>query len=317
MSKPLFAAFVIWLFLLTSLSGVGTEHEAGISAQNCDQSSQRKISLSVVNKEGGSVDNLRPEDLTISENKGFREILKLERRTNESLSVTILIDTSASQQRTLAGTKLAAQKFVESILRSSKDRAALVSFTGQATIEQDLTDDLTRMRAAIDRVKFVPPRGYLPGGLVIGPTPPSRAQILLGATAIWDAIWATVDRIQAAGDSRRVIVLLTDGEDTISKIKLRDAIEHAGTNNVAIFSIGIADGQYTEVNRDSLKKLSEETGGRSFFPKRVAELDGIFLQTAQAFQSQYLLSYCAANQKPAIKPLKIEIEVKNPQLRQS
>ncbi len=294
MSKPLFAAFVIWLFLLTSLSGVGTEHEAGISAQNCDQSSQRKISLSVVNKEGGSVDNLRPEDLTISENKGFREILKLERRTNESLSVTILIDTSASQQRTLAGTKLAAQKFVESILRSSKDRAALVSFTGQ-----------------------VPPRGYLPGGLVIGPTPPSRAQILLGATAIWDAIWATVDRIQAAGDSRRVIVLLTDGEDTISKIKLRDAIEHAGTNNVAIFSIGIADGQYTEVNRDSLKKLSEETGGRSFFPKRVAELDGIFLQTAQAFQSQYLLSYCAANQKPAIKPLKIEIEVKNPQLRQS
>jgi hypothetical protein len=71
-----------------------------------------------------------------------------------------------------------------------------------------------------------------------------------------------VDGIQAAGDSRRVIVLLTDGEDTISKVKLRDAIEHAGTNNAAIFSIGIADSQYTDVNRDSLRKLSEETGGR-------------------------------------------------------
>jgi len=318
MYQRLFATLVIYLFMLASLlSGTATEHGAGISAQNCDQSSQRKISLSAVNREGGPVDNLRLEDLTISENKGLREILKLERRTNESLSVAILIDTSTSQQRTLAGTKFAAQKFVESILRSSKDRAALVSFTGEATIEQDLTDDLTRLRAAIDRVKFVPPRGYLLGGVVIGPTPSSRAQILLGATAIWDAIWATVDGIQAAGDSRRVIVLLTDGEDTISKVKLRDAIEHAGTNNVAIFSIGIADGQYTDINRDSLKKLSEETGGRAFFPKKVAELDGIFLQTAQALQSQYVLSYCAANQKPAIKPLKIEIEVKNPQLRSS
>lgn len=315
MSKPRFATFAIRLFLFASLSGIATEYRGIASAQTCDQSSQRQMSLSAVNNEGNSVDNLHSEDLTISEDKAARAILKLERTSNEPLLIAILIDTSASQERTLAGTKLAAQKFVESILRSSKDRAALVSFSGEATIEQDLTGDLNKLRAAIDRVKFVPPRGYLLGGVVLGPTPPSRNQPIAGATAIWDAIWAAVDGIQPASGSRRVIVLLTDGEDTSSKTKLRDAIGHSAVNDVAVFSIGIAG--YGDLNRDTLKKLSEETGGRAFFPKKVADLDGIFLETAQAFQSQYVLTYCSANQKPAAKPLKIEIEIKNAQLRQS
>ncbi len=318
MCQRLFATFAIWFCLGASLlSGTGTNLSVNASAENCPPSNQRKISINVRDKGGRFVDDLHPEDLTILENKASREILKLERKTNEPLSVAILIDTSASQERTLAGTKLAAQKFVESILRSGKDHAALVSFTGEATIEQDLTNDLMRLRASIDRVKFVPPSGFLLGGVVLGPTPPSGGQGLPGATAIWDAIWATVDGIQPAAGSRRVIVLLTDGEDTNSKVKLRDAIEHAATNDVAIFSIGIAADRYDGLNRDSLKRLSEETGGRAFFPKKVPDLDGIFSETAQALQSHYVLSYCAANQKPEAKRLKIEVEVKNLQLRKA
>lgn len=317
MSQRLLATFVIWLLLLASLlAGAGTDLSATASAQTCGQSSQRNISLRAINKDGGSVDNLRLEDLTISENNASREILKLERKTNEPLSVAILIDTSFSQERTLPLTKLAAQKFVESILRSDKDRAALVSFTGEAIVEQDLTNDLTKLLAAIDRVKFVPPRSSMLGDVVLGPTPP-RAQTIAGATAIWDAIWATIDGIKPAAGSRLVIVLLTDGEDTISKTKLRDAIAHAATSDVAVFSIGVADNSYGGVDRDGLKRLSEETGGRAFFPKKVTDLDAIFIETMQALQSQYVLSYCAANQEPAVKPLKIEIQIKNPQLRQS
>jgi len=318
MCQRLFASFAVWFFLEASLLwGIGTDLPVNASAENCTPSSQRKISLTVQDKDGRFVDDLYPEYLTISENKASREILKLERRTNEPLSVAILIDTSASQERTLAGTKLAAQKFVESILRSSKDRSALVSFTGEATIQQDLTNDLAKLRAAIDRVKFVPPLGYQGGGVVISNTPPNRAQLLAGSTAIWDAIWVTVDGMTSAADSRRVIVLLTDGEDTISKLNLRDAIEHAAKNDIAIFSIGIANDKGYGLNRDNLKRLSEETGGRAFFPKKVVDLDAIFSETTQALQSQYVLSYCAANQKPAAKRVKIEIEVKNPQLRKS
>ena len=313
LSQRLFASFLTGIFLLLSLAVTG--HETTADAQTCERSSQRKFSLSVVNREGKSIENLRTEDLTLSENKAARQILTLERKTNEPLSVAILIDTSASQERTLPGTKLTAQKFVESILRSDKDRAALVSFTGEATIEQDLTNDLTRLRAAIDRVKSVPPRGSLLGNVVLGPTPPSGNQMPAGATAVWDAIWATVDGIQPAADSRRVIVLLTDGADNVSKTKLRDAIGHAAANDVAVFSIGIADSDSYDLNRDSLKKLSEETGGWAFFPKKLTDLDGIFLQTAQALQARYVLTYCTPNQNPAVKPAKIEIEVKNPQLR--
>ena len=318
MRQRLFVTLAIWLGLGASLlPQTGTDLWVNASAENCAPSNRRTISLSVRDKKGRFVDDLHAEDLTISENKASREILKLERKTNEPLSVVILIDTSASQERTLAGTKLTAQKFVESILRSGKDHASLVSFAWEATIEQDLTPDLMKLRAAIDRVKSVPVSGFLLGGVVLGPTPPNGSKVPPGGTAIWDAIWATVDGIQPAAGSRRVIVLLTDGEDTISKVKLRDAIEHAATNDLAIFSIGIGADRYAGLNRDSLKRLSEETGGRAFFPKKVADLDGIFSETAQALQSQYVLTYCATIPKPTVKRLKIQVEVKNPQLRKS
>lgn len=311
-----FAIFITGLVLVALVSGIASEYEVSAGAPSCAQSSQRVISLTTVNKEGGAVADLRAEDLTLTEEKVSREILKLEHKANEPLAVAIMIDTSASQERTLAGTKLAAQRFVETILRSNKDSAALVSFTSVSHIEQDLTNDLTKLRAAIDRTRFVPPPGYVAGGTIIGPLP-TKNPMSAGATAIWDAVRATVDTLPPAADSRRLIILLTDGEDTISKIKLRDAIEHAAANDVAVFSFGIAAGDFYELDRDSLKKLSEQTGGRAFFPKRVADLDAILLETAASLQSRYALSYCAGNQKPSSDPLKIQIEIKPPPLRQS
>jgi Ca-activated chloride channel homolog len=316
MCQRLCTAFAIWSFLGAALlSGAGTDLSVSPS-ENCAGPNQRRLSLSVQDKKGQIVDNLLAEDLTISENKASRELLKLERRTNEPLSVVLLIDTSASQERSLAGAKLAAHKFVESILRSDKDRAAIVSFTGKTTMEQPLTNDLSRLRAAIDRVKFVPPPGYQAGGIIVGRTPPSPDQLILGSTALWDALWTTIDGMEPAPDSRRVIVLLSDGGDTVSKMKRRDAIEYAASRDVSIFSVGIADDVYN-LDRENLKRLSEETGGSSFFPRKVADLNVVLSETAQALQSRYLLSYCGANQNPSVKPIRIEIEVKNPQLRQS
>lgn len=283
---------------------------------NCEQINQRIITLTVVDKSGAPVENLRSEDLSLFENKAPREIIKVERQKDQPLSVVILIDTSASQERSLARTKLAAQKFVEATLRSDKDTAAVVSFTGEATIEQDLTNDLTRLRAAINRVKFVAPPGFLTGGVVLGP-PPSGDQRVLGTTAIWDAVWATVNDIKPTAGSRRIMVLLTDGEDTSSKTKMGAAIEYAAIHDVAIFCIGIADESYVDLKRGNLKRLSEETGGDVFFPKKVAELDAIFSQILKAIQSNYLLCYCAAGLRNANKPLRLEIKNSRPDVRLS
>ncbi|HUS09277.1 MAG TPA: VWA domain-containing protein [Pyrinomonadaceae bacterium] len=288
--------------------------QTSLAAETCETARQRTIALSVATKEGASVDNLRPEDLAVLENKTTREILKLESLKDLPLSMAIMIDVSTSQERTLAGTKLAAQELVKNILHSDKDRAAVVSFTSEATIEQDSTNDVAKLLAAIERLKFVRPPGYIGGGVVVGP---KRPQNLPGATALWDAIEATVKRIQSDGGSRRVLVILTDGEDTYSRASVRDAIERAAVSNVAVFSIGIADEKYYTVNRDQLQKLSEETGGRAFFPKKIAELEGIFRQTMRDLESQYALTYCTVNPKVDRKPVKIKIDLKNPVLVQS
>lgn len=314
MTKGIFTALVISLFLSGSFPArPAAEVSVVAGAEACSPSSERKILVTLVDKEGRSVGDLRSEDLSISENKSSREILKLENAKDEPLAVAILIDTSASQKRTLDGTKLVAQKFVESFLRSTRARAALVSFAETAIIEQDLTSNFDRLQAAISRVRYVHP---LFGGVIT--SPPRGKQMLSGTSAIWDAVWATVDGITPAAGERRLIVLLTDGEDTSSRTALREAIERAAVNQFAVFPIGIADKeQYYQVASDKLRKLADGTGGRAFFPQKIAELDRVFLELGQMFQSQYLLNYCSANSKSPGKPLKIEIEVKNAQLRQS
>ena len=280
--------------------------------QTCPTTNQRELPLNVNTRDGNAVDSLRVEDLALYHNGRQATILKLERNTNP-VAVTILIDTSASQERTLGGTKLAAAKFVESVLESNKDRAALVSFAESAIIEQDLTSNLALMQTAIARVRYIHP---LLGGMISGP-PPSSKQPMPGSTAIWDAIWATVEGITAASDERRLIILLTDGEDTSSGTKLRAAIEYAAANGVTVFPIGIADSrEFYSVEEGQLKKLAEGTGGRAFFPKKVSELDGIFSQITKAIESDYLVTYCDAAAR-SDKATKIELQLVNRQLQQS
>jgi len=135
---------------------------------------------------------------------------------------------------------------------------------------------ISRLRRAIDQVEFVPPSGYIGGGVVVGGTPPisGTQQTLAGSTAIWDAIWATSNELlsAAAEHQRRAIILLTDGEDTSSKNKIAAAVARAAQEDVAIYAIGIGDDKLYGINKDGLRKLTERTGGRAFFPKQVSEL---------------------------------------------
>jgi len=281
-------------------------------AQHCDSATQRTVLIGALTKDGQPVDNLRAEDLTISENKSQLNVVTLENRRDQPLAIAILIDTSVSQEASLPGTKLAARAFIEKILRNDKDRAALLSFTSEVIVEQDFTNDHAKLLSALDRVKIVTPPGYY-RGLVIG-RPPRPPQKIPGATAIWDSVWSAVDSFKDNADARRAIVVLTDGDDTNSQRKMRDAVAHAAAANIAIFSIGIA-GTYT-LDRSHLRDLSDDTGGLAFFPKKVPELDSVFEQITNSLKSRYVLSYCSLASSPARKPLKLEISLKNPALVQ-
>lgn len=262
--------------------------------------------------------NLKQEDVRILENGQPQEISAFSRQVDLPLSLAILIDTSISQQRTLPEEKAAAISFVESVVRPTKDEVSIISFTGESTLEQGMTNNVTRLRRAIDRVKFVPPSGYIGGGVVAPGTPPISGdnQAVVGSTAIWDAVWVTSAEVlgPAPEKTRRAIILLTDGENTSGKKKLEEAVDAALKSEAVIYSIGVGDDFYGGVNKGILNKLSERTGGRAYFPRDERELREAFKQIQEEMRSQYLLAYEPSNPEKDGTYRKIEIQLINPEL---
>jgi len=265
------------------------------------------------------VNTLKKEDIRILEDGQPQEISTFQQNLELPLSIAILIDTSLSEQRTLPDEKSAARSFVESVMRPGKDEAAIVSFTGEVTLEQGFTGNLDRLRRAIDRVDFIPPSGYIGGGVVVGGTPPisDTNQALAGSTAIWDAVWASSNDLLAdsADHTRRTIILLTDGEDTSSQMKMHDSIERAQKADALIYAVGIGDSYQGGVDRGSLQKITEQTGGRAYFPRNESELRSAFVQIQRDLREQYLLAYSPTNKARDGSYRRIQIEVIEPDLR--
>jgi Ca-activated chloride channel family protein len=233
------------------------------------------------------ITTLRADDLRIFENDTPQDISLFERETERPLTIVILVDTSKSQERTLADEKKAAKAFIKSVVRPEKDKVAVVSFTGKPTIEQSLTDQMVKLNRSIDRLKV-----ELPGDNPDCEAVKSVQEDPLCWTSIWDAAWASTNDVLAhtPENSRRAIILLSDGDDTSSTIKRQDAIESAVKNNVIIYSIGIGDPESYKVEADSLRKLSDRTGGRAFIPRDERELGAAFDQIQTELRSQYVLA---------------------------
>jgi VWFA-related protein len=262
--------------------------------------------------------NLKETDVKILENGQPQEISYFARQVDLPMSLAILIDTSASQERTLPEEKEAAKTFLDSIVRPSKDEVAIISFTGEATLEQGMTNNVTRLRRAVDRVEFVPPSGYVGGGVVVG-TPPisGKNQATQGSTAIWDALWVTAEEVLGPSPerTRRAIILLTDGVNTYGRKKLEDAVQAALKSEAVIYAIGIGDNFYDGVDKGALNKVSEKTGGRAFYPRDERELREAFNQIQIEMRSQYLIAYEPINQARDGSYRTIEIQVADPEMQ--
>jgi VWFA-related protein len=277
------------------------------------------IFFSAADKHKRFVNTVRREDIRVLEDGQPQEVFTFQQNTDLPLSVAILIDTSGSEERTLPDEKAAARAFIESVVRPDKDEAAIVSFTGEVTLEQGFTGNIDRIRRAIERVEFVPPSGYIGGGVVVGSTPPisDTNQILAGSTAIWDAVWATSNELlaESAENARRAIILLTDGEDTISQVKMHEAITRAQKADAFIYAIGIGDMYRGGVDEGSLRKITEQTGGRAYFPRSERELRDAFTQIQRDLREQYLVAYSPSNKARDGSYRRVEIEIVNPELR--
>jgi Ca-activated chloride channel family protein len=278
------------------------------------------IFFTAADKNKRFVPDLKAEDIRVLEDGQPQEIFTFQQNIDLPLSIAILIDTSASEERTLPDEKIAARAFLENVLRANKDEAAILSFTGETTLEQGFTGSLERLRRAIDRVEFVPPSGYVGGGVVVNGTPPISGtnQSLAGSTAIWDAVWATSEELlmTSAEHTRRAIIVLTDGVDTSSRMKIHEAIERAQKADALIYAIGIGDRYSFNVDEGVLRKIAEKTGGRAYFPRHERDLNDAFTQIQRDLREQYLVAYSPQNKARDGSYRRIEIQVINPGLKQ-
>jgi VWFA-related protein len=265
---------------------------------------------------------LKPEDIQIFENGQPQEIVAFNKQVDLPLSLALLIDTSISQERTLPEEKAAAISFVESVIRAAKDEVAVVTFASETMLELGMTGNAARVRRAVDGVRLETPSGYIGGGVVaaggIG-TPPISGdnQANRGSSAVWDAIWITSEEVlgPAPERTRRAIILISDGVNYGGKKKLKEAVEAAQKAEAIIYSIGIGDNYYSGVDKGSLEKVSENTGGRAYFPRDEGELRDAFRQIQEEMRSQYLLAYEPTNAALDGSYRKIEIKMVNPELQ--
>lgn len=249
------------------------------------------VFFSAVDRNNRIVSDIRQQELELLEDGVPQRIFTFKREVNLPINIALLIDVSGSQEYTFPQEKAAASYFLRSIMRPGKDLAAILTFREEVDLIQGLTSKIDSLNRALDEVQYSN-RNYLT----------SRSQ----ATALYDAIYITVDEVlgqdhglAATGEGqppRRAIILLTDGVDNASSRKLEEAIDRAWRSGVIIYSIGIGDRfRFEGVREDVLRRLSEETGGRAYFPRSADELAGSFRQIEEELRSQYLVAYAPSN----------------------
>ena len=239
------------------------------------------LNLSVTDGRNRYVTDLKERDFAVYED-GIRQELSLFTHENLPISMSILIDTSASMQEKLPQAQAAATKFSKTL--RPQDAAQIVQFNDRATVLQDFTNDLNLVEAAIKKTEAA------------------------GPTALHNALYIALKDLgkqKKAGElRRRAIVLLTDGEDTASLVSDEQLLELARKTEINIYSISLRPNRSQDRSRMSfsqagyvLTSLAKETGGQVFFPNSLSELDSVYDRIAEELRTQYSLGYVSSNQR--------------------
>lgn len=278
----------------------------------CEPQQRKELVVTVVDKTGSVVDNLRAEHLSLKIGKSSATISDVKLQNNsEPLDVVILIDASVSQDKALPLAKAGAQSFISSGLSTGRDRVAIVPFSSKPNSKPALSSDFAGAIASIAQIQTDIPPGYVGGGVVIGTSPPQRTNIQ-GTTSLWDVIGSTTEALfgASAEKRRRVMLLFSDGNDTSSSSKQNRVTDDLVKHDVAVFSIGLA-GELYGASEGTLKKLSEQTGGVASFPKKKEAVETFVTEIGKRLQTSYVIGYCGELKNGD----KLQIEVVDPELR--
>ena len=300
-------------WLLTLAASAPAQSVPATGAASNSQAARVEVWLNVVDKNGQHVTSLRPEDLRVLDGGVPQRIDALAVRGNASRSVVVAIDNSASQERMLPMTGRVAQALIAELVRAGQDRVAVASFSGETILEQDFTHNRALAQGAAGRIGVATPDSRIAGAILSG-----KDNVTALSTAISDALWLLGDEVFPASPagSRRVLILLTDGVDTASQTKKREAINRLLAAGVAVYAIGVGDDKmYFGPDKGAIKGLAERTGGRAFFPKTDEQVRAVFAEIEASLRAQYLLGYTPTGASPKETFRKLKIEITNPELR--
>jgi VWFA-related protein len=273
-------------------------------SQDQDQSMETlKVSVRVVqlffnvkDKKGALIPNQTKDDFEILEDGKPQTVKYFTAESNLPLTLGILIDSSGSQMRVLEMEKEVGGAFLNEILRE-KDEAFVIDFDVNVDLLQDFTNDVRRLKAALNKAKINTGGGggSLPG-LGGGPIPTSNPR----GTLLYDAVYLAAHDELAHEVGRKAMILLTDGEDQGSQLRIRDAIEAAQKSDSICYVLLIADrgfyGGFGYSGDSEMKKLANETGGRVIeVGNKMDKLREAFDQIAKELRSQYNIGYTPTN----------------------
>jgi VWFA-related protein len=245
----------------------------------------------VEGRRGRLIRDLKKDDFELSDDAAPQKIEYFSQETSEALSLGVAVDTSVSQERLLGMEQRAAKSFLSSVLQRG-DQAFVMSFDVDVKLLQDFTGAGTKLGLAIDSAEI-----NETGKSIL----PENAASSTGGTHLYDAVYLASDELMKARFGRKVLVLVTDGEDQGSKANLKKCIEAAEKADLIVYSVVVSDPEFyslldsTYHGGTSVRTLARETGGRTIRVKSFEQIGPAFEQIARELRAQYRLGYAPSN----------------------
>ena len=227
------------------------------------------VYVTVTDAHGAPVAGLQKENFVVQEDGRAQKIAVFDKESAVPLSIALAIDTSLSTRHDLPLEQSSAKRFAKAILRPV-DALSVYGFSETVSRATEYTADLKRIDEGIDHIR------------------------LGAATALFDAVYV-VSRSLNRRQGRKVIVLITDGGDTVSQIDYKEAARAAEEAEALVYSIIVVPiessaGRETG-GEHALIQLSEDTGGKYYYATSMSQLDNAFRQISDELRTQYLLAY--------------------------
>jgi VWFA-related protein len=265
----------------------------GASSLQQEPEAQIRVNVELVNlfvtvrdRQGQPVPDLTHRDFRVFENGHQQKLEYFTRDTSLPLSIALLLDTSGSQRNLLAAEQEAALRFLERTLRPG-DEAMVVTFDLDVSLPDSFSSDPATLERAVRRARIRMPEEAKrePG------TPP-------GGTVLYDAIARTCRERLAQRGGRKALVIITDAEDTGSRLSRDEALQIAQQHDAILHFVLITQRSgfgFGKENEATARKLAGDTGGRVVTAAYAADLGPAFDLIGEELRSQYILGYTPTN----------------------